>query len=220
MSQYCKIYRYTIEEIVSNPELAPIDLNYKTSLISRLHAKRTVTLGEVVQVEWYGEYDGTNFSDLVLKTSISYTRDPMGLAIHRDTIREWYLENESIASPTKITRKWYLGIDRTAELRRRAENAIAAQNTLGLGVIVQDQMTNHGKTQEEAVAIGLGWADKWYDYFENEIIKFYKTNSRIFFDKIQEFQDNPSPPSDMQWAQDTPGFLDTVKAEINFGEWT
>jgi hypothetical protein len=201
-----------------DPLVAPVNLDYKTGLTSRLHAKRTIVLGEVTQVEWYQNYDGTTFSDLVIKVNILYTRDPMGLAIYRDTTREWYHEDSTLAQPIKSTRKWYLGNDRSMELEKRAKNALAAQKTAGLGAIVVDQITNHGKTQSEAVAIGIGYADEWFTYFSQQVSNFKETNSRQYWDAIIDLE-NQTPELDLQWARDTPGFMDAVKTEVNFGGW-
>lgn len=216
-----KILRYVTEPGLFDPTVAPVDLDYTTGLTRRLHAKRTVVLGEVTQVDWYANYDDVNdvHSDLILKVSITYTRNPLGLPLKRDTVRTWVAEDESDASPTKATTKYYRGNERTVEIKRRATNALSMQNTIGLGIIVQDQMTNYGKTYDEAVAIGLGWADEWYIFFEDKIRQFESTNSRSYFDAIQDLQ-NELPEVNLQWSRDTPGFLDAVKAEVNFGGWT
>lgn len=216
-AQTVKIFRYVPDTTGRDLYVAPIDLDYVIGLTTKLHAKRTIVLGEVILVEWYAEYDEDTdtFSDMVVKVEIVYTRNAMGLPLSRVVTRTWYLEDDTPASPTKVTKKFYRGNERTDELERRAKNALAAQNTLGLSCIIVDQMTNHGKTYEEAVAIGMGYASEWYNHFQLNIEEFQRTNSRLFFDAIK----NLSPPT-LQWAHDTPGFLTTVKAEVNFGGWT
>ena len=196
---------------------APVDLDYTSGLNRRLHAKRTIVLGEVTNVQWYADYDDVTdtFSDLIIDVSVAYTRNAMGLPLYRDTVRTWYLEDGTAASPTKITKKYYRGNERTDELERRAKNAVAMQNTIGLGLIISDQMTNHSKTYPEAVAIGIGYASQWYNWFSANIEEFQRTNSRLFWDAIQALT-----APDLQWAHDTPGFLAVVSAEVNFGGWT
>jgi len=216
-SRKSKIFRYALDHHGYNLYEAPVDLDYTSGLTRRLHAKRTIVLGEVTNVQWYADYnDSTDtFSDLIIDVSVTYTRNAMGLPLYRDTVRTWYLEDGTAASPTKTTRKYYRGNERTDELERRAKNAVAMMNTIGLGLIISDQMTNHSKTYPEAVAIGIGYASQWYNWFSANIEEFQRTNSRLFWDAIQALT-----APDLQWAHDTPGFLAAVSAEVNFGGWT
>jgi len=212
-----KIYRYMPSAPQHDPTVTPVDHNYKTGLDRSLKGEFTIVKGELVNTKWYAEYDVETdiFSDLVINVGITYTRNELGLALYRETTRTWYLEDGTPASPTKFTSKPYRGNERTAELECRAKNAIAMQNTLGLGKIIYDQMTNHGKTQSEAIGIGLGYASAWYTHFEANILEFQRTNSRMFWDAIQAL----AYPGPLDWAHETPDFLTTVSAEINFGGW-
>lgn len=84
------------------------DINYKTELTTKLQPERIFSnKGELTTVNWYASYDGTDFSDLVLRVDCVYTRDPYGYVIYRTTTRTWFCDNDSSCLDTKVTVKWY-----------------------------------------------------------------------------------------------------------------
>ena len=98
--KYAKIYRYMTDDPPHCKLEAPIDHNYITDLTIRLHPKRTMVKGEVQKVEWFSDEATT---DLILKVDINYTRDPLGFALDRTTIRTWINEDETIHTVTSGT---------------------------------------------------------------------------------------------------------------------
>lgn len=212
-----KQYRYMVNADSRDQTIAPIDHDYKVSLTRRLHPKYVILLGEMWTAEWYADYDPDTdvFSDLILKVQVDYYRNAVNIPLKRITTRTWIREDGTDATPAKITTKFYRGNERSTEIERRAKNAISMQNTIGLGLIITDQMTNHGKTYEQAVGIGLTYASEWYAHFQDESLNFERTLGRAYWDAIQAL----AAPT-LQWAHDTPGFIAAVAAEVNFGEWT
>lgn len=126
-----KIYRYLdlTDMIYSEGQLerAPVGLNYKTHLNTSLKPKRTFIQGELQMVEWFADYDANLdlYSDLVLRVEVTYTRDAAGFALHRDTTRTWLCEDDTDATPVKVTRKYYVGKERDEEGVKRRKNITA-----------------------------------------------------------------------------------------------
>lgn len=99
----------------------PRNINYD---IYGLHKKRTLNQGELSLVEYYRNFDGVSYSDLVLKEERIYTRNPINLAMYRTQITTWYLENGEIGC-TKETTKFYSPTESVAESETRRSNLVA-----------------------------------------------------------------------------------------------
>jgi len=85
------------------------DINYKSvELTQSLIPIRTVTKGEVTQVDWYKSLDENNApQDKVIRVEVVYNRDASGFAISRTTTRTWINIDESDNEENKITHKHY-----------------------------------------------------------------------------------------------------------------
>jgi hypothetical protein len=83
------------------------EVNYKTALRTRLFPKKTFDQGELQKVEYYATFDGTTYSDPVLKVDVTYTRDSQGFASSRTTTRTWYYTDGTEIDETKVTQKYY-----------------------------------------------------------------------------------------------------------------
>ena len=124
-----QIYNYTN----SNEDFQ--EINYKTGLNSRLHAKRTFVKGELQKAEWYAYYDGLNYENKILDVDVIYNRDALGFADSRITTRTWYYEDGTPCDEKKITTKYYTDpVERIQEGKRRRGNLIdiLMNNTMGL----------------------------------------------------------------------------------------
>jgi hypothetical protein len=100
---------------------SPVDLDYD---IYGLHKKRTFVQGELVLTEYYRNYDGTTYSDLVVDEGREYTRDANNLAQYRTQISRWYLTNDEVGA-TKTTTKYYTVHESVAESETRRANLVA-----------------------------------------------------------------------------------------------
>jgi hypothetical protein len=100
---HVRIYRF-IPVADSDLNVAPIERNYITGLVTRLQARRTFNHGELNKIYWYG--DGTT-NDLIIKVDVAYERDTIGFAVRRTTTRTWLREDGTDATPNKYTEKFY-----------------------------------------------------------------------------------------------------------------
>jgi len=91
--------------------------------------------GELITKEYYKNYDGTTYSDLVVKDSYIYTVNPANdLATYRDETIEWYLEDATIGE-TKDIKKYYNLTKSINEGIRRRENLLDQAKAYGLANI-------------------------------------------------------------------------------------
>ena len=100
---------------------SPVDLDYD---IYGLHKKRTIVAGELILVEYYRNFDGTTYSDLILTESRAYTRDVNGLVQYRNQNTKWHLEDGSVGVE-KDTIKYYSPQESVDEGMTRRGNIIA-----------------------------------------------------------------------------------------------
>lgn len=99
-----------------------------------LHKKRTLIKGELVLVEYYREFDGTTYSDLVLKEERAYTRDSINLVQYRVQTTTWYLQDESVGEVKEMT-KYYSITESVAESETRRGNLVAEAKLYALSQI-------------------------------------------------------------------------------------
>lgn len=178
--KYAKIYRY-IKEYEYRKSDAPIEHNYVSGLSTSLYPRRTFVKGELQKVEWHSN---TECSDLILKVDISYTRDPIGFAIERETIRTWVNEDETENKDKKTTKKNYTinEIDQIQEGIRRRGNIIKSlqKPILGLMIITKDQdPALTGLSDGEIVLVGrdfLKLHQSSFQSFESESHKQIQTD--------------------------------------------
>jgi hypothetical protein len=71
----------------------PYDIDYD---LYGLHKKKTLVTGELQLIEYFRNYDGITYSDLVVKEERAYTRNVYGLVEYRDQVSTWYLEDDTV----------------------------------------------------------------------------------------------------------------------------
>lgn len=155
------------------------NIDYKMEVVSglKLIHKRTVTKGEVTEVEWYKTLDAEqNPTDLVLRVNISYVRDASGFALYRTVVRTWINEDESENTETKISTKLYYvnPSDMIVEGDKRRkllvqEIQIPVMNLIGEVLIPQ------GITLSNVIVKGR----KFLDDYDGEFNKFKHHSSSI-----------------------------------------
>jgi hypothetical protein len=99
----------------------PIDLDYD---IYGLHKNRTFNQGELQQVDYYRNYNGETYSDLVVSESRTYQRNVMGLVEYRTQVSTWYLTDDSVGC-TKTTIKYYNIQEAMQEAETRRSNLLS-----------------------------------------------------------------------------------------------
>lgn len=119
---------------IHNKHSSPENLDYD---IYGFHKKRTIVFGELITVEYYRNYNGTTYSDLILKETRTFFRDAVGLAQYRIQTTEWYLEDESIGC-RKTTTKYYSPQESIEEGVIRRGNIIANAKIYTLSQLGQE----------------------------------------------------------------------------------
>lgn len=100
---------------------APLDIDYN---IFGLHKSKTFVTGELRLVEYFKEFDGTTYSNLVVKEERAYTRNAWDLAEYRTQTSTWYLEDDTIGC-TKVTTKYYNPQESMEEAEYRRTNLLS-----------------------------------------------------------------------------------------------
>lgn len=121
--------QYKINNTIDDPSI----INYD---ILGLHKKRTIIFGELKKIEYYKNYDGVNYSDLVLVENRDYIRDINGLVQSRNLEINWFLTNDEVGS-TKNTVKYYSMQEAIQEGLDRRSNIISDTKSYTLEQIGQ-----------------------------------------------------------------------------------
>jgi len=106
---------------LTNELEAPLTLDYD---LFGLHKKRTFNQGELNLVEYYRNYDGETYSDLIVKEEKVYNRNMYGLVDTRVQTTSWYLTDDTVGC-TKVTTKYFSNQDAMYEAETRRSNMLA-----------------------------------------------------------------------------------------------
>jgi hypothetical protein len=120
----------------------PKNLNYD---ILGFHKKRTIVKGELVKAEYFRNFDGVIYSDLILEENRTFNRDAIGIVQTRDISIKWYLEDDTVGC-TKTWTKYYNadeaiqeGIDRRSNMISVAKTTLLRELALVHGVPTNQQ---------------------------------------------------------------------------------
>jgi len=120
-----------IHNYVENKNQSAFEINYD---IIGLHKKRTIVKGELIKVEYYGDFDpitNTYYQKIVSEERVYYRVNQM--VSRREMLIKWYLSDGSVGVE-KSTVKYYSTIESIQELDSRRSNIISDLkiNTIGL----------------------------------------------------------------------------------------
>jgi hypothetical protein len=135
LNSYFMIYDYLTDSINSGDVMLsakpPVNVDYD---IIGLHKKRTLVKGELVKVEYFGNYDDVtkNFSNKVIAEDRIYYRVNQMVSKRVMSIK-WFLNDGSVGYE-KTTTKYYSTTESMQELDTRRSNIISDLkiNTVGL----------------------------------------------------------------------------------------
>jgi hypothetical protein len=99
----------------------PREVNFD---IMGLHKKRTIVKGELLNTEYFKNYDGVTYSDKVLEEIRTYNRDSLDIVITRDITINYYLENDTIGL-SKTWTKFYGPEEAISEGIIRRDNIVS-----------------------------------------------------------------------------------------------
>ena len=100
---------------------APFDKDYD---LFGLHKRRTFNQGELNLVEYFRNYDGETYSDLVVKEEKVYNRNAYGLVETRLQTTSWYLTDDTVGC-TKVITKYYSSKEGVVEAQTRRSNMLS-----------------------------------------------------------------------------------------------
>jgi hypothetical protein len=130
-----KINKWFNVSIVLDPRLSPISLDYVTSLDIKLHRKSILVKGECRAEEFYENYNGVTYSNLIVKEVHTFTRDALGFATKRDTTITWYNNDEQPNQLQKFLPKYYSSVEQIEEGKTRRGNLVNALQIPTIGLI-------------------------------------------------------------------------------------
>lgn len=115
---------YKIWPMVKNPmpsHMDPSDVNFSLLPLAK---KKIYNKGELEKVVYYKSatvgVDGSiSYSDPVLETTWSYTRDPIGFAVYVEETAKWYYDDDTLGPHSKTIPHYYDGVDKIKEGKRR-----------------------------------------------------------------------------------------------------
>lgn len=116
---------------VNNSNKSPEFIDYE---ILGFHKKKTIVFGELIKVEYYKEFDGINYSDLVVEENRQYIRDNNGLVTSRIKECKWYYMNGQVGL-SKISTKFYTLEEAIEEGIQRRSNIISCMKAYILSEI-------------------------------------------------------------------------------------
>ena len=100
----------------------PSDIDYD---LFGLHKNKILVKGEFVEVEYYKNFDGTTYSDLVVKETRVYFRPQMGLVYTRTMNIDWYMSDDSIGFSKPDIIKYYNTQEAMEEAETRRHNVFS-----------------------------------------------------------------------------------------------
>jgi len=145
------------------------DIDYTIHPSPNLFPHRVFTKGELLRVDWFSDQ---NMTDLVLKTEMSYIRDPFGFAISRTTVRTWMDESGNPLPDQKITTKFYTHnpISQIEEGKRRRANIVNGIQLPTMGLMIESMsVAPYNYSQGQILLIGRDFLDRHESEFKNFI---------------------------------------------------
>jgi len=96
-----------------------------------LYKKRTITYGELRQIDYYQnyEYSSNTYSNIVLTERRDYTRDGIGIVQFRNLTIDWYLIDDTVGLTKTYNPKYYSQEEAIQEGIDRRNNMIGFAKT-------------------------------------------------------------------------------------------
>lgn len=133
LPEHIKVKYVNLQYKINDTVYDPYDINYD---ILGFHKKRTIIFGELKKIEYFRNYDGINYSDLILEEFREYNRDVNGLVQSRFLTIKWFLTDDSIGG-IKNTVKYYSMQEAIQEGLDRRSNIISDTKSYTLEQIGQ-----------------------------------------------------------------------------------
>jgi len=190
---HCKIFKYF--DISSYDAFeAPHGHNYKSSLSSgdSLFPKEFLVRGELQKTEWYSDKQMT---DLVLIVEFIYTRDMLGFATERKSIRTWIREDGSEHPNKKTKEKTYSDLAQIREGVTRRGNIYKGLQKPVLGMLIATASSMpapwNTKSQIELIIEGRNFMKNHKENFSNFVDESHKDILEDIKTATEPWLDNP-----------------------------
>lgn len=165
----------------TNHSLSPEGLNYKTGLHIRLHKRPVIVSGQLIRMDYFCHYDGSDFADLVVSVEFNWIRDATTKQlVKREGTISWTTVDSTDGEPkygqhVKQTEKYYDA--RTAALAdsRRRRN------------IIDEALALVGFLASNVDANLLGYVQTMLRSLDDEVNTYVNTNDRKLVEKISTY---------------------------------
>lgn len=174
----CKIYDY-LTNAPKDKKVPPFDVDFVSGLTIKLHRKQTMIKGEVQVEEYFLRFNGSTYSDLVVKETHVFTRDSFGFAIYRTTTVQWYLKCNKISPYTKVWVKHYDMLQTIEEGIKRRGNIVKFMQPTILGVL-------QATVAPEDLPNILVWGRSFLSYMKVHFDNFIDHSDRTLYTQLQE----------------------------------
>lgn len=121
--------------VYSDPFQDAVNVDFVSGLTVKLHRKSFLVKGECRSEEYYLNFDGTTYSNLVVKEETVYTRNALGFPIYKDVKLSWMCEDGTIHPKTKEWRKYYSQLEQIKEGKTRRGNLVSNLQMPCIGLI-------------------------------------------------------------------------------------
>lgn len=162
---YWKIYDFVADKKKFDTTKPPVDLDFRSGLVTMLHRKSQVVKGECIKEEYYQNcsvdaYGNLTYTNLIVSEHHAFTRDPLGFPVVRSSHLKYYDKNGVASNPIKPWVKFYSTIEKIQEGKTRRGNLV---DNLQMPVIGLVSIAVNGTPNPTAQVILMG-RSFMYDY--------------------------------------------------------
>lgn len=126
---YWRIYDFVFDKKKFDTTQPPIDLDFRSGLVTMLHRKSYVVKGECVKEEYYQScavdaYGNLTYTNLIVSEHHAFTRDPLGFPVVRTSYLKYYDKNGQASGQIKAWAKFYSTLEKIQEGKTRRGNLV------------------------------------------------------------------------------------------------
>lgn len=129
-----KVFKY-IQNRSLDTKLPPSNVDFVTGLSIKLHRKSTIVRGECTKEEYFVNYDGAVYSDIVVKETTLFNRDALGFPINKTVTVIWYKNSGEEHPQSKTWNKYYSNLEKIQEGKSRRGNLVSNLQMPCIGLI-------------------------------------------------------------------------------------
>ncbi len=170
-----RIYKYIPHPENYDQNFPPIEHDYVRGLNKKLYRRTEMYYGQPAEIEYFGEFDGTTYSDLVVKEVWHFERDENLLPIYKECEIFWYQEDGTPHSQTKKIKRFFTEEESIAESRKRRKNLIQKLQYLILSIVSTVVPGGNIELGRAFIASISSLVSNYIDYATNELETYMTT---------------------------------------------